>query len=99
MRIRDWRFVFLFLLACCAVEFSLAASNKTTPLFNHDDPKINREFQNIYQVSGRSTAIFTGAGAPGFTPQKAGDIYISTTTQKIYISTAIATPTSWVIVN
>lgn len=70
-----------------------------TPLLTHKDPNDSREFQNVYQNMAKGPSIFIGAGAPGFTPQKIGDIFVSTTTAKIYISTAIATSASWAIVN
>jgi hypothetical protein len=99
VRIKDWRIVFLSLLTCGIIEKSFAGSNSTTPLYHHTDPLVEREFQNSYQTMSRAPAIFTGAGAPAFAPSKVGDTYISTSTQKIYISTATATKASWMIVN
>ena len=99
MRITDWRISLAFLILCGAVVCSFGVTNKTTPLYSHDDPKINREFQNAYQTMARSPAILVGAGAPNFAPQKQGDIYLSTSTAKIYIATGTATSGSWTVVN
>ena len=99
MRIRDWRVPFCFLVLCAATEISFGGTNTTTPIFPHKDPNEQREFQRVYQTTAQSPTIFTGAGAPAFSPQKTGDTYISTTTQKIYISTATATKASWMIIN
>ena len=95
MRIRDWRIVILFLLACGLVEWSWASC----PLLVHADASDQREFMNVCQQMAASPAITISAGAPGFAPRKTGDIDISTTTAKVYIATAAATSLSWVIVN
>ncbi len=61
-----------------------------------------REFQAVYDVKAdRSTTpkIFISAGAPSFIPSKIGDIDVSTTTGKVYISTATATSGSWAVLN
>lgn len=99
MRVRDWRLAFVFLLIVTGVEFCFSASTLTTPILPHKDPNDQAEFQHAYQTISHAPSIFTGAGAPGYSPQKVGDIYISTTTQKVYISTATLTSGSWVVVN
>jgi hypothetical protein len=77
----------------------MASSTKGTPLLPVPDPATYRDLQNLSQTIAYAPSIFTGAGAPNFAPQKIGDIYVSTTTAKIYISTAIATSASWAVVN
>lgn len=99
IRIRDWRITFLLLLFFCIAERSFGASTKSSPILVHSDPKDEKEFQNLYQTISNAPSIFFSAGAPAFTPPKAGDIDISTTTQKVYIATAAVTSASWVIVN
>jgi hypothetical protein len=72
------------------------------PKNNFSDAKLNDELQNAYHdlaTALKAPSIFRGAGAPAFTPKKEGDIYISTTTSKVYISTATATSGSWAIMN
>ena len=63
---------------------------------------LDDEMQNIYQnIPNKTTtpAIYIGAGAPSFTPGKIGDIFVSTTTSKVYLSTSTATSGSWAVVN
>lgn len=60
------------------------------------------EMQNIYSnIPNKPTtpSIYQSSGAPAFSPVKIGDIDISTTTGKVYISTATGTSGSWVVVN
>jgi len=99
VRIRDWRFVFLFLIFCGLVESCFSATTTSSPLLVHKDPKDQKEFQNLYQTLSRAPSIFLSAGAPGNAPQKIGDIDVSTTTGKVYISTAIASSASWALLN
>jgi hypothetical protein len=70
-----------------------------TPLVTHKDVGEQREFQNMYQNMAKNPSIFIGAGAPSFAPQKAGDIFISTSTSKVYISKDNVDPTSWLLMN
>ena len=98
MRIQDWRWTFIFLLICAILESCFSATNTTTPLYQHEDPRVEREFQNVYQTAARSPGIFTGANAPAFTPVKVGDIYISTSTSHIYTATATVNSASWLLV-
>jgi hypothetical protein len=99
-RINSTLFVVLFLLFCILCEYyAFSASNNLNVVVPHKDPAIEREFQNSYQAISAKPTIFTGAGAPTTTPIKIGDIYVSTTTSKIYISTSAATSGSWAIIN
>jgi len=43
--------------------------------------------------------ISSGAGAPGTTPGKVGDMYVDTTGDKIYVATATASSADWTILN
>ena len=95
MRVRDWRVAFAFLLLCGLVETSWGAC----PLLAHADPDQQREFMNLCSQIASSPLVTAKAGAPAITPRRVGDIYISTTTAKVYIATATATSGSWVVVN
>ena len=95
MRIRRWQIPFAFLLLCGLVEVSWGAC----PLLSHADPDQQREFQNLCQQIASSPLVTAKAGAPTITPRRVGDIYISTTTAKVYIATATATSGSWAVVN
>jgi len=86
------------LIVILVSKVGLAGVNPT-PLLPHKDPADQREFQNVYQNMAKGPSIIIGAGAPLSAPQKIGDIFVSTSTAKIYISTAIATSASWVIIN
>lgn len=72
---------------------------QATPLLVHEDPQTQREFQNTYQSINSKPSISKGAGAPNSAPSKVGDIYISTSTSKIYIATGTVTSSSWMIIN
>jgi hypothetical protein len=99
-RINKPLFTFLFLLFCILCEYyAFSASNNLNPVVPHKDPAIEREFQNNYQAISQKPTIFIGAGVPAFSPSKIGDIFVSTTTSKIYISTATSTPQGWDVVN
>ena len=41
--------------------------------------------------------IFTGTGAPNFTPEAVGHHYVDTLTRDAYLSIGTATPLDWVI--
>lgn len=97
MRIRDWRVALLCLIAFGLIECCFADTQ--TPILAHEEPAIQREFQNAYQSINVKPSVSSGAGAPSKAPGKLGDIYISTTTAKVYIATATATSASWVVVN
>jgi len=95
-----WPFVLLFLLGCGGVMVCWgAAPSQSNVIIPHQDPANQREFQNVYQVLNTKPNIYIGAGAPSFAPQKQGDIFISTSTSKVYISTDTLTSSSWAIVN
>jgi hypothetical protein len=69
---------------------------------SHTDPQVYQEFQNVYHdVPNRNTTptIYIGAGAPSISSQIVGDIYVSTTTSKVYISTAAASSSGWAVLN
>lgn len=92
-----WPFLWAFLLA--AGLWTLAHAIQGPVLSHNDNPANEREFQNVYQGFNTKPDIYTGAGAPTFAPKKIGDIYISTTTSKVYIATSAVTSTSWNVVN
>lgn len=99
MRLRDWRLTFLVLLLFGVSEFLFAGSTTGTPLLVHEDPKTEKEFQNIYQKVSYAPSVFISSGAPAGVPSKIGDITIATATTKIYIATATSTSNSWCVVN
>lgn len=43
--------------------------------------------------------ITSGAGAPGTTPDKIGDMYINTSNAKVYIATGTSSSNDWTILN
>lgn len=94
MRIKDWRIVFLILLAFGLVEMSWAGC----PLLPHSDPDTQREFQNVCQQIATTPAVTSGTGAPTTAPKKVGDFYIATGTGKVYISSATVSG-SWILLN
>jgi hypothetical protein len=71
--------------------------------YRYPSPRgLDDEMQNIYQnIPNKNTtpAIYIGAGAPSFTPGKIGDIFVSTTTSKVYLSTSTVTSGSWSVLN
>ena len=69
------------------------------PLLTHEDTSDQREFQNVCQVINTKPSVYTGSGAPPQAPERVGDIYIATSTAKVYISTATVTKASWAILN
>lgn len=72
------------------------------PLFKHKDGFVDREFGNAYndiRYAKKSPTVMVGSGAPTSTPRRVGDIYISTTTSKVYFSTATVNSASWIVVN
>lgn len=90
----SWKLTLFFILAP-----SLYAEG---PIFKHKDQYVEREFRQAYndiRANAKGPKIYTGSGAPSFTPFKTGDIYVSTTTSKVYISTANATSASWALMN
>lgn len=93
-----WPFILLVLIGISLIEMKCFGAN-STPLLTHSDPSNEREFQNVYQTISKAPSILTGAGAPAFAPQKIGDIYVSTTTSKVYISTSATSASSWAIMN
>lgn len=68
------------------------------PLYTHAERE-QKEFEHLYKGVNAPPAIIIGAGAPTSAPERIGDIFISTTTAKIYFSTGTATSGSWVVVN
>ena len=98
MRIRNPWIVFLFLVLCCAVEWSWGSNATTaTPLLVHD-PQTQREFQNVYQSINAKSSIYSGGPAPASAPSKVGDVYISTNTVHMYMSTATKDSNSWLLI-
>jgi hypothetical protein len=96
VRIKSRWIVLLFLLGCGAIQaLCFGGTNVTTPLYKHDDPRTEREFQNVYQTAARSPSILSGSGSPDFAPAKSGDIYVSTSTAHVYIATGTKDSNSW----
>lgn len=93
-----WPFLWFFLFSFCLLSFHLANATQT-PLLPHKDPSDEREFQNVYQTISKGPAIFSGTGAPSTAPNKAGDLYINTSTSKVYIATGTVTSGSWTLLN
>jgi len=75
------------------------AGTTASPVVTHPDPATQREFQNSYQAINSKPSIYSGAGAPTYAPSKVGDIYISTTTSKVYMSTSTVSAGSWTVLN
>jgi hypothetical protein len=66
---------------------------------------IDKDLDNIFDYSSKyptpnvSPEISSGAGVPLSTPKKIGNMYIDTTNNKVYISTATTSSSSWKILN
>lgn len=90
-----WPFIYAFLLV---VGFWTVCHASSSPVLTHEDPATQREFQNSYQAINTKPSIFISAGAPTFQPSKIGDLDISTTTSKVYISTSVASG-GWIVLN
>lgn len=72
------------------------------PRYSYKDPHLNDEISQIYYEITKAQAaprIFKGSGAPASIPTRIGDIYVSTTTSKVYLSTGTATSASWAVLN
>jgi len=69
----------------------LAALTSTAVELNYTDGVTS----NIQTQLDTKTTVSTGAGTPGSTPTKEGDIYIDTTDDIIYISTGSASSADW----
>ena len=68
----------------------------------YDSDRTNLEFQNVYKdipTLATTPTVTTGAGAPSKAPKRIGDIYISTTTSKVYIATSTVNGASFAVVN
>jgi hypothetical protein len=60
----------------------------------------NTRSQQISDSDGRIPVVEgSGSGAPGFTPQSIGDIYVDTTNAKIYVSAGTSASTDWKLLN
>lgn len=73
-----------------------------SPKYSYKDPHLNDEISQIYfeiTKAQQAPKVFQGVGAPTLTPQKIGDIYVSTTTSKVYLSTGTATSGDWAVLN
>lgn len=72
------------------------------PKYRYKEPLLNDEIAQIYNEITKaqsSPRLFKGAGAPTMVPARIGDIYVSTTTSKVYLSTGTATSASWAVLN
>ena len=62
--------------------------------------KIMSTSEKVPQASPEmSPVISSGAGAPGTTPAKIGDMYIDTSGAKVYVACAVSSSADWKILN
>lgn len=104
-----WLMVLSFLAVCHAGSPLFTHQQIDAPSGVTDDQKQQydkastmREFTEIYsRMADRATTprLLVGAGAPSFSPGKFGDLFVSTTTGKVYIATATLTSLSWAVMN
>ena len=70
------------------------------PVYVHKSPE-HEEFTSLYKDKAEASMtprIYIGAGSPTFASNKIGDLFVSTSTAKIYVSTSAAV-NGWVILN
>lgn len=77
---------------------TLGLAKVAGPLYTHAERE-QKEFEHLYKGVNAPPAILVGAGTPTTIPDRIGDIFISTTTGKVYLSTGTATSGSWAILN
>jgi hypothetical protein len=97
MRIKDWRWALVALLACCLAEMLWSA--QTTTVVPIPDPATYHDIQNLSQGLSAKPDITSGAGVPTASPGKIGNIYVNTSNGKVYISTSTQSAGSWAILN
>ena len=71
------------------------------PIYTHPQP-VQEEFRIIYTEKAEartSPKIFTSTAIPSVAPEKIGDIFINTSTGKVYIATGTANSGSFAILN
>ena len=88
------KFFFLFLIP--SAVFSAAG-----PVYVHEQPA-QSEFRNIYERAADvsfTPKIFTGTSTPSFRPEKVGDLFVNTSSGKVYVSTGSANSGDWAILN
>lgn len=73
------------------------------PKYTYPTPRgLDDEMHNIYNNMPNKAvtpSVYIGSGAPSFVPPKVGDLFISTSTSKVYLSTSAVTTGSWAILN
>lgn len=71
------------------------------PAYRHEG-KTQEEFQILYneKADKRTTPkIYTSTSTPTFAPSKYGDIFVNTTSGKVYIASGTSNSGSWAILN
>lgn len=86
-------FLSSFIIVFCVI--SLFASVNPTPLLPHKDENDEREFQNVYQNMAKGPAVYMG-NTPNSIPQKIGDLFVSTTTGSVYLSSGTKNSGQWI---
>jgi len=96
------REVYIFCLLCIVfLIFYTVQALATGPVYTHPQP-VQEEFRVLYTEKAEartSPKIFTSTAVPSIAPEKTGDIFINTSTSKVYIATATASSGSWAILN
>lgn len=95
--LRGCRWIFAYALLW--VLALVALSHASCPLLAHGDPNDEREFQNVCQTIAVQPSITIGTTAPTGSPGKIGNMFINTTSGKVYIATGTANSGSWAIMN
>lgn len=68
------------------------------PLYTHEERE-QKEFEHLYAGVNLPPAVTVGHGAPTSRPNSIGDIFVSTTTSKVYIATGTLNSGSWTVIN
>jgi hypothetical protein len=83
---------------CLIQENQTVSGTKTfdsIPILPASDPTTDNQAARKKYVDDNFTEISSGAGAPGITPTKVGDIYIDTTGDRVYIAKGTASSADW----
>lgn len=102
MRMRGvrWVFMYAFLLVCGIVACCMAtSSNVNVVIPQNNNPVSQRNFQNVISVINSKPSISMGTTPPAIIPVKIGDIYVNTSSGKVYIATGTANSGSFAILN
>jgi len=82
-----------------STDTAIALWNGATGLVIQDSVVTINPTTGVFAGVSNIPYITSGAGAPGSTPGKIGDIYVDTSGLKIYISAATTNSGSWKILN